>query len=156
MSNKKVPLEFLFVFLAIDLIWLKSSLGKWMGGVFINSLGGILTKFASQNPYPWYKEFLKSVAIPNSSLFGTLILLGETFVAFSLLFGLYFLISKRVNTGIVWLVTLGLITGTLLNANFWLASGWTGASTDSLNLLMFLIEVIGVWYFITFLRKGLR
>lgn len=38
---------------------------------------------------------------------------------------------------------LGLLGGILLNIIFWLAAGWTSPSTDSLNLLMFLIEAIG-------------
>lgn len=139
---------FLLVLLAVDFIWVRSSVGKIIGGKFVDSLGGVLTKFASQNPYPWYEAFLTSVAIPNSSLLGVLIMLGEAFTAFSLLLGVGLILLNKINKLVIFLVIAGLITGAFLNLNFWLASGWTSASTDSLNLLMFLIQLIGVVYIV--------
>lgn len=140
---------FLLVLLSIDLIWVRSSLGKIIEGKFIGSLGMVLTKFASNNPYTWYKNFLTSTVIPNSTLLGNLILIGEVFTAFSLLIGItYLLFMKKENKAIYVLMLTGLITGLLLNLNFWLASGWTSPSADSLNLLMVFIELIGLKYLI--------
>lgn len=137
---------FLLVLLGVDFIWVRSSIGKIIGGTFVNSLGGVLTRFSSQNPYPWYKNFLLSTIIPNFSFFGTLIIIGEAFAAFSLFFGIGFLLFKTLNKPVILLLISGFITGALLNLNFWLASGWTSPSADSLNLLMFLIQLLGIIY----------
>lgn len=146
-SGNKMRL-FLLILLAVDFIWVRSSIGKVMGGTFVDSLEGILTKFASQNPYPWYKAFLTSVAIPNSTLLGTMIMIGEAFAAFSILLGVSLILLNKINKFVIFLLILGLLTGTILNLNFWLASGWTSPSADSLNLLMMLIEIIGAIYVI--------
>lgn len=114
---------------------------------FVNSLGGVLAKFASNNPYPFYKNLLVSIAIPNSKLLGNLVILGEAFTAFSLLIAsFYFLFKEKDNKFFKILMSLGLLQGLILNLNFWLASAWTSPSADSLNLLMFLIELIGLFY----------
>lgn len=139
---------FLLVLLAVDFIWVRSSAGKIIGGKFVDSLGGILTKFASQNPYPWYKNFLTSIAIPNSTLLGTMIMVGEAFTAFSLLLGVGLILLNKIHKLVIFLLTAGFVTGAVLNLNFWLASGWTSPSVDSLNLLMFLIQLLGIIYIV--------
>lgn len=155
-SGKLTDKLLLLTLLSVDFIWLRSSFGKLTGGKFVDSLAATLGKFASQNPYPWYKNFLQSFAIPNSKLLGNLILLGELFTAASLLIGiLYLLLMGRKNRVIYTLLWLGFLTGMLLNVNFWLASAWTGASTDSLNLLMLLLELLGIKYLLIASKKEL-
>jgi uncharacterized membrane protein YphA (DoxX/SURF4 family) len=48
----------------------------------------LIAKYASDNPFPWYKGFLLDTVVPNSHAFATLTALGEVGVGISLLFGL--------------------------------------------------------------------
>jgi uncharacterized membrane protein YphA (DoxX/SURF4 family) len=48
----------------------------------------LIAKYASDNPFPWYKSFLLDTVIPNSHVFATLTALGEIGVGLSLLLGL--------------------------------------------------------------------
>jgi hypothetical protein len=135
------------LFVGIGFIFLKSSYGKFTGGTFVSGLADTLTKFASKNPYPWYKSFLTNIAIPNSQIFGMLTMYGELFAG-ATLFGvsLYLLMAKKVSKMVYSFFGAGLLVGAFLNGTFWLASGYTSPSTDGLNLLMFFAEVIGILY----------
>lgn len=138
----------------MGLVWLRSSFGKITGGKFVDSLGNTLTKFTSGNPNIWYNDFTKSIVIPNSKIFGNLIMWGEFFSAVVIILGsLYLIFGKRENRTIELLFVIGLLGGGFLNLNFWLASGWTSPSTDSLNLLMLAIEVIAIFIFAKKLLK---
>lgn len=144
----------LLILIANGLIWLKSNLSKIPPDRFIGSLSATLERFASKNPYPWYKDFLESVAIPNSQVFGFLTFWGELFTALAIIFpSLYLLRNRKKNTIALIFLMLGLIGGMFLNIIFWLASGWTSPSTDSLNLLMFGSEFIGFICIFKLLRK---
>lgn len=145
MKSNSLSKYFLLVLLGLGIIWLRSSYSKFAAGNFAETLGGTLNKFASQNPYSWYKQFLLSVAVPNSSVFGSLVLWGELFAALSLiLIPLYLLVNKNANRVLLLVLTLGLIVAAFLNVSFWLASSWTSPSTDSINLLMFIIEIVAI------------
>ncbi|MBI4037034.1 hypothetical protein HY385_01280 [Candidatus Daviesbacteria bacterium] len=132
-----------WIILASGLIWLRSSVSKFSSGNFVENLGGTLTKFASKNPYPFYKNFLENVAVLNSQIFGLLTLWGEFLIAISLVGGAIILLINpgKLKTVKVPLMV-GLLGGAFLNLIFWLASGWTSPSTDSLNLLMLVVQVI--------------
>ena len=147
MKNKASQSYLLYIFVALGLIWLKSSWGKLSGGDFVGSLGSTLTRFASQNPYPWYKDFLTSFAIPNSQVFGQLVLWGELLVALGLiLIPLYLIFQKKSSRTAYLLLAVSFFGAVLLSVSFWLAAGWTSPSTESVNLLMLLIEAIGLIY----------
>lgn len=145
---------FLFTTLALGFIWLRSSWGKIAEGKFVDSLGGVLTKFASNNPNTWYKDLLQTVAIPNAKTMGPVIMWLE-FATAILLAGsvIYLLTNKKKNTTVAWLLALGFLFGMVLNANFWLAAGWMSASTDGLNLLMLLFELIGFVSVFSWIQK---
>ena len=51
-----------------------------------NELAGFL-RFALKNGYGWYQNLLKSVVIPHSSTFGTLVVTAEIYVGIALLLG---------------------------------------------------------------------
>lgn len=137
----------LFILFFDGLLWLRSSVGKLSSGNFPDELGVTLTKFASKNPYPWYKDFLQNIAIPNSKAFGLLTQWGELFVALSMTgITLYLLLGVKPCKYTKPLLALGLFGGMFLNATFWLASGWTSSSTDGLNLLMFVTQLVGLVY----------
>lgn len=131
------------IVLVNGLIWLRSSWGKLTEGKFVGGLAGTLTKFASNNPYPWFKNLLQTVAIPNASTIGLLIMFSEAFIAVALTGGaLYYLFAKKINPTVGLLFKLGLVGGSLLNLIFWLAAGWTSPSTDGLNLVMLATQSI--------------
>lgn len=139
---------FIIIMLILGLIWARSSYAKITGGVFAQSLGGVLTKTAPANPYPFYKNFLLSVAIPNAEMFGNLTVWGEFLVAVSILGGGYLLLKHPTNKLFRKVLIAGLIGGAFLNLNFWLAFSSTSLSTDNLNLLMLTTEAIGAFVLI--------
>lgn len=135
----------LLILLTIGLLWLKSSLGKFASGNFVSNLGTSLTKAADKNPYPFFKEFLTSVAIPNSQIFGFLVSWGEFLSAVAITLGAgMLLVNPKANKPASLILILGLFGGAFLNIIFWFGFGYTSPSTDSLNLLMATVEVIGI------------
>lgn len=135
----------LLILLSIGLLWLKSSLGKFTSGTFVSGLGTTLSKVVDKNPYPWFKQFLNTVAIPNSQIFGSLVLWGELLSAIAIIFGSLSLLLKLKAGRLASLVLVaGLGGGLFLNIIFWLGFGYTSPSTDSLNLLMGVIEIVGL------------
>ncbi len=147
---------FLAALLFIGLIWARSGLGKIIEGKFVDSLGTVLTKTAKGNPYPWYKNFLETVAIPNSQLFAQLTMWGEFLTALSVTLGsIYLLFSKRKQKLGYLVLIAGLVGGMFLNLSFWLGFGYTSPSSDSLNLLMFFIELTGVVVFLKALKTDI-
>ncbi len=135
----------LLIILSIGILWLRSSFAKFTSGTFVNSLGATLTKAADKNPYPWFKQFLTTVAVPNSQVFGTLVLWGELLSAVAITVGaILMLINPHPNKLVSLMLILGLAGGAALNIIFWLGFGYTSPSTDSLNLLMTVVQVIAL------------
>ncbi len=136
---------FLIIYLILGGTWLRSSLGKITGGKFADSLGDLLAKMSQNNPYPWFKSFLQTVAIPNSKIFGSLTMWGEFLTALAIIFGSAYLLFYKGDQRLGFIVLLlGLLGGMFLNAIFYLGFGYSNISTESLNLLMFLVELVGV------------
>lgn len=133
------------IFVILGFIFLRSGYGKVTEGKFVGALGGTLGKFAEKNPYPLVKDFLNNTAIPNSALFGVLTQWGEVLTGLSLFFiSAYILFTGKSSRTLHILLSLGLLGGMFLNGIFYLSAGWTSASTESLNLVMFLIEAVGL------------
>lgn len=145
MNKKGNNTFFIFVITVIGFIFFRSGLGKVTGGEFVDGLPKTLGFFASENPYPAVQSFLLDVAIPNAVLFGNLTMWGEILIAISIFVPVgYYLVKKVLTRQLLVLLGVGLFGAVMLNATFWLASGWTSPSTDSLNLLMGLIGVAGL------------
>lgn len=134
------------IFVVLGFIFLRSSFGKITGGVFVSGLGETLGKFASKNPYPWYKSFLENTAIPNATIFGQLTMWGEVFAGLAIFLSAIILLVKPGSKMVYTLLLSGLLVGVFLNGIFWLAAGHTSPSTDGLNLVMFAVELIGVLF----------
>lgn len=137
---------FLIIYLILGGFWFRSSLGKIIEGKFVDSLGTTLTKISQNNPYPWFKSFLQNVVIPNSKIFASLTMWGEFLTATVIILGSLYLLfvgGGDQKLGLIILI-LGLLGGMFLNAIFWLGFGYSNVSTESLNLLMFLIEWVGI------------
>lgn len=134
----------IFVQLIIGYEWFSSGLSKVMMS-HAESLAEILaslSKFASQNPYSFYKSFLLVYAIPSGELFSWLIpwgefLAGATLIVSAglLLLGFYHKLLRMVSL----FALVGLI---FMNINFWFAAGWLSPSTAGLNLVLGLIESV--------------
>lgn len=138
----------------IGLLWLRSSWGKISGGEFVNALGPTLQKFAAKNPYPAYKSLLENFAIPNALSIAPLVMWGEFFAGLAMVGGsLYLLLNERKNRLVVQVLLLGLLVAALLNVMFYLAAGWTSPSTDSVNLAMLAVELVGLLYLFKVYRK---
>lgn len=142
LSNNSLIIIFFF----LGFTWLRSSWGKITGGKFVDGLAGTLGKLSVNNPFLWYKDFLQNAIIPNSKIFGYLIMWGEFLTAASITLATLYLLLKKDNRLAFILLILGLSGGAFLNALFWLASSHTGAATDSLNLMMFVIEISGILF----------
>lgn len=145
---------FFTIYLVLGLIWLRSSVGKITSGTFPDTLAGTLTKLAPNNPYPWFKNFLLNVAMPNAKLFGNLTMYGEVLTAIAITFASAYLIFFKADSKLAFVVLLvGLLGGLFLNIIFWLGFGYSSPSTDSLNILMLVIELIGAIVIINTLLK---
>ncbi|MBI2593078.1 hypothetical protein HYW44_00340 [Candidatus Daviesbacteria bacterium] len=143
MGNKYLYL----IFASIGFIFLRSGYGKISEGKFVGSLGETLAKFASKNPYPLVKNFLEQTAIPNSEVFGLLTMYGEVFAGISItLTSIYLLFVSKGSRAGYMILGAGFLTGAFLNAVFWLSAGYTSASTESLNLIMLAVQIIGLWF----------
>lgn len=141
-ANKNNPI--LLAALLIGMLWIRSSYGKFSSNSFSENFAQTISRFASKNPYPWYKNFLENVVIKNAELFANLVLLGELLTALSITAGSILILIGKKDKRVIILLASGFTGGMFLNAIFWLASGWTSPSSDSLNLLMFGIETIGL------------
>ena len=133
------------IFFVDGLLWLRSGLGKVAEGKFAESLPLILKKFASENPYPFYKQLLLTTGIPYAKTLAGIIMWGEVISALAILFSVISLfIRPNANYFAERTLVGGLLIGLILNTNFWFGGGWTSASTESINLLMAAIEAIGI------------
>ncbi len=135
---------FYFIILVVGFVFLRSGWGKVTGGKFAGSLAGTLAKFAEKNPHLWYKDFLQNVAIPNAATFALLTMWGEVLTGFALMLTSTYLLFKRGTKLIYFALLLASFGGMFLNATFWLAAGYTSASTESVNLIMFFVESTGL------------
>jgi uncharacterized membrane protein YphA (DoxX/SURF4 family) len=139
------PITLWLIILVVGITWIRSGVGKILSGNFPQGLGKTLGYFASQNPFPWYKNILLKTAIPNSILMGNLIQWAEVISGLLLVVGVlacYFLHNTQQKLIASVCILFALSIEVVLNASFWFAAGWTGPSTESLNLFMFLVEII--------------
>jgi len=123
--------------------WLSAGYEKVIGPEFVAGLQGTLVKFASGNPFPWYKAYLTGFASEHATALGDLVQWGEVAVGFGLAVGLVWFLNAKDDAqarGSLWLMSAALIGGMLMSLNFYLAAGWTSPSTHGLNLLMFWVQ----------------
>ncbi len=146
---KRIEAYLALVFLADGFLWLKSGLEKVSTTKFLDGLAGTLAKFASNNPFGWYKGILMNIAVPNALLVGVGVEAGEIFAGVMIVVSGLVILSKRKATPLFKVfLRLGFLAAILLSGSFWLAAGWTSASTESLNLLMLALELVGLTYWL--------
>lgn len=146
---------FLFMLLPSALVFLRSGFTKILEGKFPGILEGILKKFASDNPYPFYKSFLENTVIPNAKSVGTFIMWAELITALSIIIPVLYLLTQKQRNKIIELVLiLGLILGIFLNVNFFLGGAWTSVSKEALNMIMIMSQAIGLVFVIKSFKGG--
>lgn len=108
--------------------WLMSGLTKIVRGGFPGGLAGELQE-KSEGAAPWYASFLDSVVIPNGTLFGVLIILGELAVGIALIVAAVMWafrwgrLGPGGRTGVLAATVAAALAGVLMNLNFHLANG---------------------------------
>jgi thiosulfate dehydrogenase [quinone] large subunit len=138
----------------LGLLFLMSGIEKW-GKFDGKALTGTLTSWINgggnvpSNPNLWYVGFLKGTVIPHAGLFAGLVTYGEILVGATLILGLL--------TSIVALI------GAFMNANYYFAAAHTSASTQSVNALFIVVQLlfaltcVGQYYGMDhYLFRGLR
>src|SRR3989344_6922994 len=125
--------------------WWSAGWEKVSSPEFVSGINGTLGYFASKNPFPWYQDFLLGFATRNSTLFAYSVEWGQVAIAITLaVAGAVFVYSKQtaIQKIALKLSVLALVGGMLMNANFYLAAGWTGPGTHGINVVMFWIQAI--------------
>lgn len=130
----------------LGVVWLKSCYAKFVNNDFTDNIAKTLTFFSSKNPVGWYKSFLISIAIPNAHLFAELSRWGELAGGILLALTSIYALYKNKNKLSSLLAIIGLLIVMNLNFNFGLASFWTSPASETLNLVMFLVELIILSY----------
>ena len=108
--------------------WLMSGLTKVVRGGFPSGLEEELTE-KSEGVSGWYKDFLDGTVIPNSELFGVLILIGELIVGIALIAAAIVWIarrealSERARMAVLGTIFLAAVAATFMNVAFHLANG---------------------------------
>ncbi len=124
--------------------WFMGGIEK-LGGTFTGGIGKTFEKFASENPFVWYKTFLTGYASAHTDLFGWLIPWGELAVGVGLLLsvaGYVYAKTAKAKTVMLVISIAALLGAAFMNANFYFAAGWMSPSTHGLNVVMFWIELI--------------
>lgn len=137
--------------------WWSAGWEKVSSPEFVNGINGTLGYFASKNPFPWYKDFLLGPAMNNSTLFAYSVEWSQVTIAIVLaVAGALFVYSKKsgIQKTALKLSTLALIGGMLMNANFYLAAGWTGPGTHGINVVMFWVQAILIYIWLYRLTKN--
>ncbi len=112
----------------IGYVWLMSGLTKAIRGGFPSGLAGELTE-KSKGIGGWYKSFLDGTVIPNSKVFGWLIMLGELAVGAALIAAALIWLFRWERLGyrgkmtVLAVTVLASISGIFMNLNFHLADG---------------------------------
>lgn len=152
-TDKLYRQGFFSLILGLGLIWSMAGIPKVIEGKFPFILKGILEQFATKNPYPFYKSFLENTAIPNAETFGYLVMFGEPLTGVTIVLStLYLLIRPRGNRLVEIFLIMGLIGGLVLNTNFYLGGGWTNVNKSGMNMLMIILEAVGLF----FILRGYR
>src|SRR3954453_14102913 len=85
----------------------------------------IVTRQAAENPIAFYKSFLETTVLPNSSVFAHMTAWGETVAGLGLTLGL--------------LTGLASVVGLILVINYGLATQWMSAGQQGFHLVLFFL-----------------
>ena len=98
-----------------------------VSGRWLEVMPKIVARQASENPILFYKQFLETTVLPNSSMFAQMTAWGETAVGIGLTLGLL--------TGVASIV------GLVLVVNYGLATQWMSPGQQGFHLVLFFLMV---------------
>lgn len=138
--------------------WFDGGWEKVTNPEFATTVGKTLAFFASKNPFPWYKAFLLGPATDKSYLFGLAVEWGELAVGIALAAALVGILVARdeKRRRALAVSSVALAIGMVMNANFYFAAGWTGAGTKGDNVVMFWVQAILLYVWISASVSGSR
>ncbi|MDP3985260.1 MAG: DUF2892 domain-containing protein [bacterium] len=130
--------------------WWSAGWEKVSSPAFVEGIGNTLRFFASKNPFPWYKNFIEGFALQNATLFAYAVEWSQILIALALFVAAVLIIyAKRTRTtqAVLIVACLALFGGLLMNANFYFAAGWTGPGAKGSNVVMFWVQgvLLFVW-----------
>lgn len=126
---------------------------------FVSGIRETLAFFASKNPFPWYKDFLLGFASQNATVFAYAVEWSQLAIAVALGVSAWTLVYSRNAAVRRWALivsVLALLGGAKMNANFYLAAGWTGPGTKGSNVVMFWPQVMLAYVWTTSLLSKER
>jgi hypothetical protein len=151
--------------------WVMSGASKVLSGNFAGSLAGTLADM-TKDQSGWYKSFIDTIAIPNGTLFGYLVMAGELSVGAVLLATSLFALARWPRVGlqgryaVLGFVAAAALIGSFMSLNFHLVMGVTpfwqispdpndqGVDLDSLMMIMQIVLVAVSVGYIWRLRRG--
>jgi uncharacterized membrane protein YphA (DoxX/SURF4 family) len=89
---------------------------------WVETMPRLLTRYAAENPFDWFKAFVEGTVIPNAPLWANLTALGETAVGLGLTLGLWTVLASAV--------------GLLLAANYGLATQHMSPGQQGFHLVL--------------------
>lgn len=140
--------------------WIHAGAEKLSAPGYVSGMSKTISTFAAKNPNAPYKSFLTDTVAPNSQGFAYVVEYGELLAGIGLavaaLIAMVRVTPRLVETLGTWLTVLAGIGGAFMSANFYFAAGWTGASTEGINLVMTIVQVALVAMAIGALVSGTR
>ena len=134
-KNKDLSIFIVLVRFIIGIEWFMAGLDKIISGDFVTNISGTLFYFANGpnppttfNPNTWYVNLINNVFVPNSTVFGYLVMIGEFTLGIVLILGI--------------LVNLSSIISIFMSLNFLFAAGWLSESTMSVNWILAVLALI--------------
>lgn len=149
--RKQVNIEALRMFgilgmqVVLGYAWLSAGWEKASAPGFASGIGSTLGYFASKNPHKWYAAFLQGFATQNGATFAYAVEWGELLVGLTLLVtaaAIVYAKTAKVGRAAMLAAAVAFLAAMAMNANFYLAAGWTGPGTAGENVIMFWIQGI--------------
>jgi hypothetical protein len=137
--------------------WWSAGWEKASSPDFVVSIDKTLGYFASNNPFSWYKVFLEGFAMKNAMLFAFAVEWSQIAVALALIStaGVILWAKNEKRRRLALMTAVGaLLGGMLMNANFYLAAGWTGPGTKSSNVIMFWVQAVLLYVWVSSLTTS--
>lgn len=135
--------------------WWSAGWEKVSSPGFVANISQTLAVFASKNPFPWYKSFLEGRAMRNATAFAYAVEWSQVLIALALAASAALLLyahDGKMRRLALCGALIALFGGAWMNANFYLAAGWTGPGTKGVNVVMFWTQAVLMYVWASTLR----
>lgn len=125
--------------------WASAGAQKIADPRFLIDMPRMLGSIAMRNPFGWYRDLLIDVGVKYAQFFGSVIAWGQLFTGLALAGAAVLLIYAKNERQ--WRLALlasviACAAGMLMNANFYVAAGWTDPTIEGMNVLMFWAQAL--------------